>query len=107
MYIHNCVVTQPDKQVDITKQPEDKMVNPGDSVELSIEVEGSPIECEWYINSSASPISIEDESYGGINTTTLHISKCFPKHRGAYHCVLTTSTGKKTQSAPATLTLGT
>ncbi len=83
------------------------MVKPGESVELSIEVKGPPIECEWYINSSASPISIEDESYGGINTTTLHISKCFPKHKGAYHCVLTTSTGQQSQSTSATLTLST
>lgn len=72
---------------------------------MLIKIEGPFNKCEWYLNKSDTPVSSSD-GYEGMDTTTLVIKKCFTKHKGSYHCVLTPTTGKPMHSRSAALTIG-
>ena len=86
-------------------QPEDQVIKPGEPAKFFIDVERQPVKFQWCLNKVL--ISTEDKNYQGIDTDTLHISKCFSKHRGTYHCVLTPGWGTPVHSSSATLRLGT
>ena len=58
---------------------------------------------KWFFQDG--PISAENADYKGALTDTLVITKCLPKHKGAYKCVATILS-KRFISASATLIIG-
>ncbi len=91
--------------ISIIRQPEDQVIKPGEHAKFFIDVKGRPVKFQWYLNDVL--ISTAEKNYQGIDTATLHISKCFSKHRGNYHCVLTTAWETQIRSSSAMLRLGT
>ena len=84
--------------------PKDIKTKPGSSVEFFIETSRTAIAHEWHFQEQT--ISSDDADYRGPTTERLTVTKCLPKHKGAYKCVVTNTFGKTFTSESATLTIG-
>ena len=82
--------------------PKDIKAIPGSNVQFSIKTsKRAIITFNWLFRERS--ISCEEEDYVGSTTECLTISKCLPKHKGAYRCIVTDTSGKTFPSKTATL----
>ncbi len=88
----------------ITEHPKNQCINPGEMAKLTVKTLKHPSMCQWYQNGHSLPIP--GDGYHGADTPSLVINKCFSKHKGVYHCVLTSGTDEEVISNSATLTIG-
>ena len=85
-------------------QPENVVCKPGDKVGFTIETSPAAKSYQWKLNGNE--ISNEDMNYEGSTSEHLSISKCLPKHKGSYKCVITTQLDTSLSSEIATLKIG-
>ena len=85
----------------ILHHPKDIVTELGLRVIFSIETSRTATEHQWYFQQQL--ISSEDVTYNGFTTDTLTITKCLPKHKGVYKCVVTDESGEMFMSESATL----
>ena len=85
-------------------QPKDILCEPGEKLEFMFETSPKANSYQWYFNESE--ISDEDQDYEGSTTEQLVLSKCLPKHKGFFKCVVTNDTGRSLASETATLMIG-
>ena len=88
----------------ILTQPENVVCKPGDKLGFIIGTSPTAKSYQWKLNGN--DISNEDKDYEGSTTEHLSISKCLPKHKGSYQCVVTTELDTALMSENATLKIG-
>ena len=88
----------------ILAHPKDINTKPGSSVEFSVTTAITAKACIWYFQER--PISSEETEYRGSTTSILSITRCLPKHKGAYKCAVSTESGQTFYSESAALTIG-
>ena len=88
----------------IVSQPKDVLSEPGEKLEFTFETSPKANSYKWYFNESE--ISDEDQDYEGSTTEQLVLSKCLPKHKGFFKCVVTNDSGRSLASETATLMIG-
>ena len=88
----------------ILTQPKNAVCKPGDKLGFFIETSKTAQAYQWYLNGNQ--ICDEDKDYEGSTTKQLIISKCLPKHKGSYKCVVTTELDTLLTSEIATLKIG-
>ena len=76
----------------------------GDQVGFTIETSKTAKAYQWFLNENK--ISNEDDDYEGSTTKHLSISKCLPKHKGSYKCVVITELDTVLTSKVAILIIG-
>ena len=86
-------------------QPKNVRCKPGERLEFSIETSKTAQAYQWCLNGNE--ISSEDNDYEGSTTRCILISKCLPKHKGSYRCLVTTELDTLLSSETATLEIGT
>ena len=89
----------------ILSQPKNVLCKPGEKLGFSIETSKPAQAYQWYWNGNE--ISSEDKDYEGSTTKCIFISKCLPKHKGSYRCLVTTELDILISSETATLEIGT
>ena len=85
-------------------QPESVVCKPGDKLGFTIETSLTAKSYQWKLNGD--DINDEDANYEGSTSEHLSISKCLPKHKGSYKCVVTTELDTSLSSEIATLKIG-
>ena len=88
----------------ILTQPDNVVCKPGDKLGFTIETSPTAKSYQWKLNGNE--ISGEDMEYHGSTTNFLSISKCLPKHKGSYKCIVTTELDTSLTSEIATLKIG-
>ena len=87
----------------ILTQPKNVVCKPGVKFGFSIETSKTAQAYQWYLNGKEMN---ENEDCEGSTTEHLSISKCLPKHKGSYHCVVVTELDTRVTTEIATLIIG-
>ena len=73
-------------------------------VEFQVKTSPAATTYKWFFEGSM--ISPESTDYEGSSTENLIITKCLPKHKGAYMCLITNEKDETLHSEAATLNIG-
>ena len=88
----------------ILTQPKNVICQPGDKLGFSVETSKTAKAYQWYLNGKV--INKEDKDFDGSTTEVLSISRCLPKHKGSYQCIVMTELETSLRTEIATLEIG-
>ena len=88
----------------IFTHPKSVVCKPGDKLGFSVKTSKTAKAYQWYLNGKV--INNEDKDYDGSTTKALSINGCLPKHKGSYHCIVTTELETLLSTETATLEIG-
>ena len=93
-----------DPALKIQEHPQNTTSKPGERVEFLVQTDPIARSYMWYHQEVE--ISTNDPHYVGPASHLLLIKKCLPKHKGAYKCLVTDTSGKSYFSRSAMLKIG-
>ena len=100
-YIFNSESTS---KIKFITNPKDTTSRQGSRVEFYVQTAPAAKSYQWEFQNHL--ISNEDANYKGVLTANLIITKCLPKHKGAYKCVAMNESRKTFTSVIAILKIG-
>ncbi len=92
---------------EIVGNPTDRLVCPGDTIEIEVQATGAGLVYQWQFDAGAGFADLVDDGVvGGSATATLVLTQLGPDQAGFYQCVVTGTCGGPATSTPAELTVG-
>ena len=85
-------------------QPKNVVCNPGDKLGFSVKTSRTAQAYQWYLNGKV--INNEDKDYDGSTAEVLTVTRCLPKHKGSYQCIVMTELETSLRTEIATLKIG-
>ena len=88
----------------ILTQPKNVICQPGDKLGFSVKTSRTAKAYQWNFNGIV--INKEDKDYDGSSTDVLSVTRCLPKHKGSYQCIVMTELKTSLRTEIATLEIG-
>ena len=88
----------------ILTQPKNVVCKPGDKLGFSVKTSKTAKAYQWYLNGIV--INNEDKDYDGSTAEVLSVTRCLPKHKGSYKCIVMTELETSLSTEIATLEIG-
>ena len=88
----------------ILTQPKSVICQPGDKLGFSVETSKTAKAYQWSLNGIV--INNEDKDYDGSAAEVLSVTRCLPKHKGSYQCIVMTELETSLSTEIATLEIG-
>ena len=85
-------------------QPKGVVCQPGDKLGFSVATSKTAKAYQWYLNGKV--INNEDKDYDGSTAEVLSVTRCLPKHKGSYQCIVMTELETSLSTEIATLEIG-
>ena len=88
----------------ILTQPKSVICQPGDKLGFSVKTSKTAKAYQWYLNGKV--INNEDKGYDGPTAEVLSVTRCLPKHKGSFQCIVMTELDTSLSTEIATLEIG-
>ena len=103
-YILLLFISESTPKIKFITNPKDTTSRQGSRVEFFVQTAPAAKSYQWQFQNHL--ISNENANYEGVLTANLIITKCLPKHKGAYQCVAMSESRETFTSAIAILEIG-